>query len=234
MSITVAIGSHRFVCRVRLFCGQQGKRMPPTPHTLVLSWRPRRGQNRIAQGSSVRREALDFGLVWMSVLFTYTTVWFDGRGPRGRSMSRRRRPRKWAAPDFHSLNHLSRGRCSLGELLPSVVRLLKRHPLPANPDGLVFTPPRSDRPIARRWFNPRGPEAGSEADRYPSGPIGARPPTHGGGLASKAGMHPMAVKEMMGHSSIKVTFDVYGHLFPTMHEAGIASIESSFATSLHR
>lgn len=44
----------------------------------------------------------------------------------------------------------------------------------------------------------------------------------------------MAVKEMMGHSSIKMTFDVYGHLFPTMHEAGIASIESSFATSLHR
>lgn len=171
MSITVAIGSHRFVCRVRLFCGQQGKRMPPTPYTLVLSLataprtephRPRKlrppGGLGLRSGVDERAIHLHHGLV-------------DGRGPRGRSMSRRRRPRKWAAPDFHSLNHLSRGRCSLGELLPSVVRLLKRHPLPANPDGLVFTPPRSDRPIARRWFNPRGPEAGSEADRYPSGPI---------------------------------------------------------------
>ncbi len=43
-------------------------------------------------------------------------------------------------------------------------------------------------------------------------------------------MHPMAVKEMMGHSSIKVTYDVYGHLFPTMHEAGIAGVEAAFRT----
>jgi integrase len=41
-------------------------------------------------------------------------------------------------------------------------------------------------------------------------------------------MHPMAVKEMMGHSSIRVTYDVYGHLFPTMHEAGIDAVEAAF------
>jgi hypothetical protein len=51
-----------------------------------------------------------------------------------------------------------------------------------------------------------------------------------GAIASKTGMHPMAVKEMMGHSSIKVTYDVYGHLFPTMHEAGIAAVEESYRT----
>ena len=44
----------------------------------------------------------------------------------------------------------------------------------------------------------------------------------------------MAVKEMMGHSSIKVTFDVYGHLLPTMHEAGIASVEAAFIQSQGR
>lgn len=51
---------------------------------------------------------------------------------------------------------------------------------------------------------------------------------------SKAGMHPMAVKEMMGHSSIRVTYDVYGHLFPTMHEASIASLEAAFPSAKHR
>jgi hypothetical protein len=35
---------------------------------------------------------------------------------------------------------------------------------------------------------------------------------------------------MMGHSSIKVTYDVYGHLFPTMHEAGIAAVEAAYTT----
>jgi integrase len=64
---------------------------------------------------------------------------------------------------------------------------------------------------------------------------GIRPPVSAhdlrhtaGAIASKSGMHPMAVKELMGHSSIKVTYDVYGHLFPTMHEAGIAAVEKSY------
>jgi integrase len=29
----------------------------------------------------------------------------------------------------------------------------------------------------------------------------------------------MAIKEMAGHSSIRTTFDVYGHLFPHLAEA---------------
>lgn len=43
-------------------------------------------------------------------------------------------------------------------------------------------------------------------------------------------MHPMAVKEMMGHSSIRVTYDIYGHLFPTMHAEGIRAVQNLFGT----
>jgi integrase len=117
------------------------------------------------------------------------------------------------------------------KLLPSVVALLKRHPIPAKPDGLVFTQQVKSDPIARTWFNRRVLKpAGRRAGIHPI------PSAHdlrhtAGAIASKAGMHPMAVREMMGHSSIKVTFDVYGHLFPTMHEAGIASIEAILAVS---
>lgn len=32
------------------------------------------------------------------------------------------------------------------------------------------------------------------------------------------GAHPAAIRERMGHSSIQVTFDVYGHLFPAIDE----------------
>jgi integrase len=34
-----------------------------------------------------------------------------------------------------------------------------------------------------------------------------------------AGAHPRAIMERMGHSSITVTLDTYGHLFPTLDEA---------------
>jgi integrase len=111
------------------------------------------------------------------------------------------------------------------KLLPSTVALLKGHPIPVSPDGLVFTQPGKSHPLPRTWFNRR--VLKPAAERAGLHPI---PSAHdlrhtAGAIASKAGMHPMAVKEMMGHSSIKVTFDVYGHLFPTMHEAAVLAIE---------
>ena len=33
------------------------------------------------------------------------------------------------------------------------------------------------------------------------------------------GAHPMAIKERLGHSSITVTLDQYGHLLPSIDEA---------------
>lgn len=37
-------------------------------------------------------------------------------------------------------------------------------------------------------------------------------------LAIRAGAHPKMVADMMGHSSIRVTMDRYGHLFPVIHD----------------
>lgn len=38
-------------------------------------------------------------------------------------------------------------------------------------------------------------------------------------LLISLGAHPLEVKERLGHSSINVTMDVYGHIFPARHEA---------------
>ena len=38
-------------------------------------------------------------------------------------------------------------------------------------------------------------------------------------LAIAAGAHPKAIQHRMGHSSINVTLDRYGHLFPELDEA---------------
>jgi integrase len=117
------------------------------------------------------------------------------------------------------------------KLIPLVVSMLKRQALPLDPDGFVFTQPGKTDPILRSWFNrrvlkPAARRAGIEP------PVSAHDLRHtAGAIAAKTGMHPMAVKEMMGHSSIKVTYDVYGHLFPTMHEAGIAAIDAAFRRS---
>ena len=48
-------------------------------------------------------------------------------------------------------------------------------------------------------------------------------------LAIAAGAHPKAIQSRMGHSSINVTLDRYGHLFPELDEA----IAEAFGRSLH-
>lgn len=48
-------------------------------------------------------------------------------------------------------------------------------------------------------------------------------------LAIAAGAHPKAIQSRMGHSSINVTLDRYGHLFPELDEA----IAKAFNESLN-
>jgi integrase len=50
-------------------------------------------------------------------------------------------------------------------------------------------------------------------------------------IAIKAGAHPMQIKEMVGHSSITVTFDVYGHLFDTLHSRTGDAIDAIFRSA---
>ena len=47
-------------------------------------------------------------------------------------------------------------------------------------------------------------------------------------LAIAGGVHPKAIRARMGHSSINVTLDLYGHLFPELDEA----IATSFGERL--
>ena len=43
--------------------------------------------------------------------------------------------------------------------------------------------------------------------------------------------HPLAVMKRLGHSSITVTYDTYGHLFPALEEALTDSLDRSYRAS---
>lgn len=42
------------------------------------------------------------------------------------------------------------------------------------------------------------------------------------------GAHPRAIMERLGHSSITVTIDTYGHLFPALDEALSDGLERTY------
>jgi hypothetical protein len=48
-------------------------------------------------------------------------------------------------------------------------------------------------------------------------------------LAIAAGAHPKQIQEMLGHSSITLTLDRYGHLSATAHEALASKLDEMFA-----
>ena len=52
-------------------------------------------------------------------------------------------------------------------------------------------------------------------------------------LAIQAGAHPKMIADMLGHSSITVTMNDYGHLFPTMHDDVAARVDEMRATGRH-
>ncbi len=46
-----------------------------------------------------------------------------------------------------------------------------------------------------------------------------------------AGVHPRVLQELMGHSSIAVTMNVYGHLFPGVAESAVDALSERIATA---
>ena len=42
------------------------------------------------------------------------------------------------------------------------------------------------------------------------------------------GMHPLLVKEHLGHSTIRITMDLYGHMFPTDRARVADALEEAF------
>ena len=47
-------------------------------------------------------------------------------------------------------------------------------------------------------------------------------------LAIQAGAHPKAIQEMLGHSSITITLDRYGHMFPSVAESLADALDRRF------
>jgi integrase len=45
------------------------------------------------------------------------------------------------------------------------------------------------------------------------------------------GVHPKVVQEMLGHSSISITLDMYSHVLPTMQEKAVEAMEDIFEDS---
>ena len=44
-----------------------------------------------------------------------------------------------------------------------------------------------------------------------------------------AGCAPKQISTWLGHSSITITFDRYGHLFPNANEEGVAKVDAYLA-----
>lgn len=50
----------------------------------------------------------------------------------------------------------------------------------------------------------------------------------------RQGTHPKIVQERLGHSSIQITLDTYGHVMPGMQEAAAARFDEAFATKYNK
>jgi integrase len=106
--------------------------------------------------------------------------------------------------------------------LPGFVRdELARHIEQFPTTGLVFTAAKGG-PIRRNTFRRRVWVPALERARIAA----PRPRVHdlrhtAVALAIKAAMHPKAIQARMGHSSISVTLDTYGHLFEAQDEVSM-------------
>jgi integrase len=107
--------------------------------------------------------------------------------------------------------------------------LARRGPTAEDADELLFVAPEGG-PLRRstfrtRVFIPATRRAGLEGVTF-----------HGlrhsaAGLMIEANAHIEAIKQRMGHSSIRVTSDVYGDLLPAVDEAVTVALEERFAGS---
>jgi integrase len=103
----------------------------------------------------------------------------------------------------------------LGEFLTR--RAHERGSAPS-PDDYVFTAPRGG-PLRRDLLLKRYLRPAAEAAGLPAG-LRVHDLRHSSvSLLIELGAHPKVIQERLGHSSITVTMDAYGHLFPSLAEA---------------
>jgi len=49
-----------------------------------------------------------------------------------------------------------------------------------------------------------------------------------------AGVHPKIVSEMLGHSSVAITLDMYSHVTPSLQEEAAKTFDKAFSEGMKR
>jgi integrase len=113
----------------------------------------------------------------------------------------------------------------LVELLVEHLTLVERR----EPSALVFTAPEGG-PLRRSLFRQRvWLPAVERADLKGLTFHGLR--HSAAGLMIELGAHPTIMQARLGHSSIRTTLDVYGHVLPAADEAVTSALDELFASS---
>lgn len=113
--------------------------------------------------------------------------------------------------------------------------LLGEHQAITGPDGFVFRDSRGG-PLRhsnfyRRTFKPTV-ESAAATGTIPNG-LRFHDLRHTCvALLVAQGAHPMAIKERLGHSSITVTLDQYGHLMPSIDEALAEGLDGTYRAAV--
>jgi integrase len=112
-------------------------------------------------------------------------------------------------------------------LVNRLVAHLAAFSTPSDPNSLVFTSPRGQQ-LRQKAFRRRVIAPAASSLELPSS-LRTHDLRHtAAAFAIKAGWHPKQLQEMLGHASIGVTFDVYGHLFTSLHEEGAARLDALY------
>ena len=119
-------------------------------------------------------------------------------------------------------------------LPPHVPRLrayLAAHPH-KGPDDFVFTEPDGSQLRHVGWFYPRVSRPAVKAAGLPAAlRFHDLRHTHAALLIAD-GWHPLAISRRLGHSTITVTMDRYGHLLPSLEADLIMRSSETFTASL--
>jgi len=116
----------------------------------------------------------------------------------------------------------SRRAVPLVATLEEILRARRQEQKKPPPDALIF-PNSAGKPLDRARFFPCFKEALKAAELPDMSFHDLR--HFYASLDIASGMEPKALQVAMGHSSIQVTMDVYGHLFPGSYDKALAKME---------
>jgi integrase len=101
----------------------------------------------------------------------------------------------------------------------------------SDPEALVFTAPNRG-PLRHNAFYKRVFKPAAAAAGLPPSLRWHDLRHTAAALLIAQGGHPRAIMERLGHSSVQVTLDVYGHLFPAIDEALTDGLERTYRAAL--